>query len=229
MSAPAIPAPARGGRDVPWDVSELRRRIDHVARIAVVAAVDADAARLRARWGEGADGAPALTGWLPWLAGRAGADAAWWAPEVGEQVLLIAPGGELAAALALPGLYSDSRPAPSSDPDASTRAHSDGASVLYDRGAHVLRHAAADGAVVEYDGGAHALRATLPDGATVAVVADGGVAITGDVTVTGDVAASGEVADSVGPMSRMRSQHNAHAHPAGSPPGNTRAPTTRMD
>ena len=220
MNAPAIPNRAQGGRDIQWDVAELRRRLDNVVRVAVVAEVDAAALRLRARWATDADGAPVLSGWLPWVAARAGEGASeWWAPEVGERVLLLAPGGDLAAAAALPALYSDATPPPSKD-----------------AGRRVSKHA--DGAVIEYDADAHALKATLPAGATASIDADGGVDIVGDVTVrgdvaveggvsaSGDVAADGDVSDARGDMQEMRDAHNRHLHPAGSPPGNT-GPTTR--
>lgn len=54
-----------------------------------------------------------LTTWVPWLALAAGGQAGarhWRAPQVGEQVLLIAPGGDLAQAVALVGLYSTDMP-----------------------------------------------------------------------------------------------------------------------
>lgn len=54
------------------------------------------------------------TDWLPWMAGRAaGKDgSAWWPPVVGEQCLVIAPGGELAQGVVLLGMYSDHMEAP---------------------------------------------------------------------------------------------------------------------
>lgn len=221
--------------DAAWQLAELRRRLDNLLRLGAVAEVDLEAARVRVRWAEDAEGEPVLTGWIPWLAPRAGGDRTWWPPEVGEQALLLAPGGELPNAVALPALYSDSHPAPSADAAKALAVHADGARVEYDRELHRLRHDAEDGARVEYDGAAHALRATLPGGATVAVVADGGVSITGDVSidgdlaVTGDAAADGDASDGTGSMQTMRDQHNRHKHPAGAPPAKTGGTDTRMD
>ncbi|UMT46983.1 hypothetical protein AOY90_15755 [Escherichia coli] len=41
--------------------------------------------------------------WLQWLTHRAGRSRTWWAPSVGEQVLILAVGGELDTAFVLPG------------------------------------------------------------------------------------------------------------------------------
>lgn len=51
---------------------------------------------------------------------------------VGEQVLLLAIGGELDTAFVLPGIFSDDNPAPSASPDAFHIAFPDGAAIEYD-------------------------------------------------------------------------------------------------
>lgn len=87
---------------------EILRRLENLARLGVVAQVRVGKpARCRVRTGE------LLTAWVPWMALRAGGAAKgrrWSAPAVGEQCLLIAPGGDLLNAIALPGLYSDAMP-----------------------------------------------------------------------------------------------------------------------
>jgi phage baseplate assembly protein V len=57
-----------------------------------------------------------LTDWLPWISTRAGGQRArtWWPPRVGEQCLVLSPGGELAQGRVLCGIYSDAF-APGSD------------------------------------------------------------------------------------------------------------------
>ena len=214
--------------DVPWEVAELRRRLANVVRLGVVAETDYAAGRLRVRYGDDETGAPALTGWLPWLAARAGGDRTWRAPEIGEQVVLLSPGGDLALALVAPALYSDDRPAPAASADVASTIAADGARAEYDRAAHRLRHVAHDGAVLEYDAAAHRLSAALPSGATASIVADGGVSITGDVSVTGDVTATGEITDHRSSLERVREIYDGHLHPAGTPPGNTAATAQRM-
>lgn len=89
--------------------SDLHRCLANILRAGVVDQVDATSARVRVRSGE------LLTDWLPWLVQRAGDVVAWSAPSVGEQCLLLAPGGDLAAAVVLVGLYSTQIPAPSDD------------------------------------------------------------------------------------------------------------------
>ena len=72
------------------------------------------------------------TTWLNWLTSRAGRSRVWWAPSVGEQVLLLAIGGELDTAFVLPGIFSDDHPAPSASPDAIHVAFPDGAVIEYE-------------------------------------------------------------------------------------------------
>lgn len=153
--------------DTPIAPLDLLRRLENLLRPGTVHAVDHAAARIRVASGD------LLTDWLPWFERRAGTTRSWSPPTIGEQCLLLCPGGEMAAGLVLVGLYSDSNPAPVDGPD--------------------LHHAAfADGAVIEYDQAGHSLRATLPAGATVSVTAPGGITLdTPQVTVTGDVVANG--------------------------------------
>lgn len=161
-------------RATPESVHETDRTLGDLARFGTVASLDRAAARLTVTIGD------AVTGPIPWIT-RAAADglAVWSAPAVGEQVLVICPEGEIAAAVAIPGVYSDANPAPASD-----EAHG-----LYFH----------DGAILRYDPVAHALEMTLPDGGTFALTAPGGatitadVAITGDVTITGDLSVDGEI------------------------------------
>ena len=177
-------------------LDEIERRLANVVRLGTVASVDADRARVRVRYDRGADGAPVLTGWLPWLTHRAGAARTWWAPSPGEQVALLAPGGELPQAAVLPAIYRTTHPAPDSDPAKRVTLHPDGARI-------------------EYDATLHRLTAVLPAGATTALTSPGGIAVTGDVTVTGNVTASGDVTDARSSMQDMRDAYNPHTHPPG--------------
>lgn len=86
---------------------EILRRMENTVRLGTIAAVRHGApARCRVQTGK------LTTDWLPWLAGRAGSTDGrlWWPPVVGEQCLLLAPGGDLLQAVALPGIYSDAKP-----------------------------------------------------------------------------------------------------------------------
>lgn len=133
----------------------------NLVQVGVVAEADYPQARLRVTLAHGLKSA-----WLPWLTARAGGDRTWWAPEVGEQVVVLCPDGEPAGGIVLGALYQAQAAAPS-----------DQASV------HRTRYQ--DGAILEYDRAAHALKATLPAGGTAALTAPGGVTITGDTTIAG--------------------------------------------
>lgn len=150
-------------------IAELERRQANLLRLGTIAEVDLASARVRVSIGA------LKTALIPWLAQRAGTDRAWHAPEVGEQVLVLAPCGDLTQAVALPALYQTAHPAPSASADIDTVVYSDGAAISYDRAAH-------------------ALSAILPAGATATLTADGGVTINGPTTINGDVQIVGDVA-----------------------------------
>lgn len=89
---------------------EATRRVENLARLGTVVAVRHEKpARCRIKLGDN------TTDWLPWMAGRAAGNqgSKWWPPVVGEQCLVMAPGGDLAQGVALLGAYSDSMDAPS--------------------------------------------------------------------------------------------------------------------
>jgi phage baseplate assembly protein V len=156
-------------------VSELQRQLGFLIRLGTVAEVDLAVARCRIDTGE------IRTDFVPWFVPRTGETIEWSAPSIGEQVLLLSPGGDTHGAVALRGIYSDAFPAPDS---AETR--------------HLTRYK--DGAIVEYDHASHALKATLPGGGTAEITADGGVTVNGPLTVNGDTQINGNtnVAGDVG-------------------------------
>lgn len=139
--------------------AELLRLIHNLARFGTIAEVDHARARVRVATGE------ITTAWLPWLELRAGTTRTWNPPTVGEQVVVLAPGGDMAAAIAITGLYRDQHPAPSASPD------------LW----HTLMP---DGAIIEYDHANHHLRAIIPGSAE--LQASGAIDITSgaDITIT---------------------------------------------
>ena len=148
-----------------YDVNELQRRLANVISLGVVEAVDYTAATARVRIGG------LLTAPLAMRAARAGGNRSWHPLEIGEQVIVAAPSGDLATAVIVGTLYSDAAPAPG------------------DR-AGVERVVYGNGAVIEYDRDANHFTMQLAGG-SVTLVAAGGVAITGTVTVAGDVIADG--------------------------------------
>ncbi|MCM2973501.1 phage baseplate assembly protein V [Larsenimonas suaedae] len=137
---------------------ELARLLQNLIRLGNVAKVDHAAVRVRVQCGA------LLTDWVPWLEARAGATRSWNPPTVGEQVVLLSPGGELRGAVVLCAVNSNACPAPTNTP--------------------TLTHwRMPDGAVLEYDHDAHHLRADLPGSAS--ITAPKGMIVTGPVTIEG--------------------------------------------
>jgi len=151
-----------------FDVTELDRRLANLIRFGTISAADYAHALVRVTCGD------ITTGWLPWLTPRAGGDLAWHAPEVGEQVLILSPSGELTQGVVLAGLYQTACPQPAETPER-----------------HLTHYL--DGAVIEYDREHHHLSAVLPSGGSAALIAADGIAITGDITLTGTLTASVDV------------------------------------
>jgi len=86
--------------------SEQLRLINNLLRIGIVLEADYAKARLKVKMGE------LETAWLPWLTQRAGGDRSWWAPEVGEQVMVLSPGGDSSQGVILGALYQESSAKP---------------------------------------------------------------------------------------------------------------------
>ncbi|EKS6312730.1 phage baseplate assembly protein V [Enterobacter hormaechei] len=106
--------------------NELARALRNMIRIGVILETDNIRGLCRVQTGG------MQTTWLNWLTCRAGRSRVWWAPSVGEQVLLLAIGGELDTAFVLPGIFSDDHPAPSASSDAIHVAFPDGAVIEYE-------------------------------------------------------------------------------------------------
>ncbi len=138
--------------------NDIPRLLRNLIRIGTIAEVDLEAATCRVNTGGN------VTDWLHWLTARAGRSRSWWAPSIGEQVLLFCLGGELDTAFVMPAVFSDEFPAPSGSADA-------------------LHVTFPDGAVIEYEPKTGALQATGIKSAT--VNASEKVAVTApDITCT---------------------------------------------
>jgi phage baseplate assembly protein V len=136
--------------------------------VATIASVDLATGRAVVTIDDGVVSPP-----LRWAASRLGSTRVWSPPSVGEQVMVLCPGGEIGAGVIVGGL--DSQAHPHAGNSATELVHF------------------ADGAILSYDPTSHALTFALPAGATMAVTASGGVTIDGDVTVTGTLTASVDV------------------------------------
>lgn len=90
-----------------WSAAENDRRAANILMIGTVSAVNAGAARARVDFGD------LQSPDLPVGQLRAGALSFWWLPQVGEQVLVGCPGGDIGQGVILCGIFAGN--APSSD------------------------------------------------------------------------------------------------------------------
>ena len=120
-------------RNLHQDMTEAERRISNLALMGQVVALDAARARVRVQAG------PITTGWLPFATMRAGHDRSWHPPEPGEQVLLVAPGGDLNQGVVVGSIYRAVHPAPADSANISRTQWQDGAVMEYERAQHHWR------------------------------------------------------------------------------------------
>ena len=113
-------------------LQDLIRRVSNLLREGVVSEVDYDKARVKVRMGR------LNTRWLPFFARRAGNTIDWDPPEVGEQCLVLSPGGELGGGFVLTGIYSNAHPAPSKSQNIRLQKYADGLECQYDQESHTL-------------------------------------------------------------------------------------------
>jgi len=140
--------------------AEQARRLQNAVTTGTVEEIDLARARARVKIGDNS------TTWVQWTTGAAGQTRSWNAPDIGEQVVLAAPYGDLAGAIIIGRLYQTAHPAPESSGDVDRTTYPDGATMAYDRAGH-------------------ALTTELPAGGTVTMTAPGGITITaGGYTLT---------------------------------------------
>ncbi|MCG8637056.1 MAG: phage baseplate assembly protein V [Desulfobacterales bacterium] len=116
--------------DLEFRVAELERQVKGLIRYATIKTQDGDRVTVK-------DG-KLETGAIPFLAHRAGPDRDWWAPEPGEQVVLLCPCGDPNLGIALPSVYRDLYPAPAGSADVRKTVFKDNAVFQYDRSASKL-------------------------------------------------------------------------------------------
>ena len=111
-------------------LTEIMRLITNLIRTGIVSDVDRENWLCRVKTGD------LETNWISWLTLRAGNTCTWWAPTVGEQVVLLSLGGHLETAFALPAIYSDTFPPPSDSAEGSVTEYPDGGWFEYDPARH---------------------------------------------------------------------------------------------
>jgi phage baseplate assembly protein V len=107
-----------------FQFNELARRLANLIRLGSVKEVDYSRARARVAIGD------IITDWLPWLAGFAGNSQEWHPLDIGEQVVVLAPSGDLCQGVILKALYK--RNAPSQSGTLHTTHYADGSQVSFD-------------------------------------------------------------------------------------------------
>lgn len=120
------------------NVAELLRLIENLLRLGTIAEVDHGTPGQRLPAVRVKSGA-LLTGWLPWANGRAGTTRDWNPPTVGEQVMILSPGGDLSNGVAMPSLFQLNYQPPSNAPGKVAREYPDGGLFEYDHANSVLR------------------------------------------------------------------------------------------
>lgn len=144
--------------------------IGQLAGFGKIEDVDLEAGLITVRQGD------VVSGPIRWIMGGGGGTKVWSRPKAGEQVLLIAPEGDIAGAIALRGVHSAAFP-PIGDPDR-----------------EVIQFQ--DGATVAYHSGTHALAVVLPAGGAITIDAQSGLTIKGPVTIEGPVDIDGTLSAS---------------------------------
>ena len=127
-------------------VADLERRLANVTRPGTVVEADYAKARLRVKIGAN------TTAWLPWMTSRAGGDRSWHAPEIGEQVLVLSPSGDMAQGYIVPSVFQNDFGAPANAETMHRTEYEDGAIVEYDRENHRLKAIIPGEVIVEAEG-----------------------------------------------------------------------------
>ncbi|SUT91542.1 phage baseplate assembly protein V [Actinobacillus lignieresii] len=91
------------------NTAEQERLLANIVRLGTIAEVDYNKALARVASGG------ITTDWLPWITPRAGKTKIWNPPTKGEQVLILAVGGDFTTAVILPGLFTQNAPSQSSN------------------------------------------------------------------------------------------------------------------
>ncbi|EGO6390932.1 phage baseplate assembly protein V [Salmonella enterica] len=109
------------------DPVEIVRLLRNLVAIGTVSEIKADNLSVRVAVGDNE------TDWIRWGVARAGDDVTWWTPSIGEEVVLLSPGGDLERAILLCSLYSSDVPPPSYDANQRVTTYVSGGRVIVDK------------------------------------------------------------------------------------------------
>jgi phage baseplate assembly protein V len=179
------------------DTARLNQRVSNLIHRGLVVSVDLQNALATVQVGE------VQTAALPWLTTRAGGDITWWAPEAGEHVAILCPGGSMSQGVIIGSLYSGSKPAPTQSADQHVTKYSDGTTITYDRAAHTLTVQAVGAVTISIQGNATVTAQTVALNASDGLTINGDLALNGKITtdlrIAGSARLTGSVAQNVPP------------------------------
>lgn len=115
-----------------YTLNDLDRRLANMIRIGAIKQVDLTNAVAKVEIGD------IVTEWIPWSGRRAGKNRDWHAPDVGEQVVVFAPGGDFSQGVIGPSIFQDDFPANGNEATIERTTFNDGSVVEYDRDQHKL-------------------------------------------------------------------------------------------
>ena len=161
-----------------FQLTDLARRLANIIRLGSIKAVDYQRARAQVTIGN------LTTDWLPWFTACAGKTRNWQPPEVDEQVVVLAPGGDLCQGVILSGLYTDN--APDTSPTLNAVHYADGSTLSFDMASGTL-NINVKGDVNINAGGKLTLTAKKT------TIKSPKIRLAGDVIITGDLKSLGEM------------------------------------
>lgn len=117
-------------RHLAKDMTDAESRLHNLAFMGEIVELDEAKARVKVKTGD------ITTTWLPFATLRAGEDRSWRPPEPGEQVLVVAPGGDPNLGVVAGSVYCDAHPAPADKVNITRTVWKDDTVLEYDREKH---------------------------------------------------------------------------------------------
>lgn len=112
-------------------IPDMQRRVSNMFREGTISKIDTKKGLVRVKSGS------LESNWIPWLEVRHGKNQSWNPPDIGEQVLIAAPSGDLSQGMVIGSSSQDKHPAPSDDGDVTVMMNwGDGSRMEYNRKTH---------------------------------------------------------------------------------------------
>ncbi len=183
------------------------RQIGNAIMVGVVAELDESKALARV------DVEGMRSDWLQWCAASAGPGArTWTAPEVGTQVVVACPHGDVSQGVILGALFQNAHAAPAASKSIHAAEFSDGTRVEYDRDSHTVTvnvgsgHVIVKCATATVEATDKVTLSTPTVHATGDIVADGKISAGDTINAGGDISTLADV--KAGPISLKLHKHN---------------------